>query len=111
MYCPKCGQQQLMEAASFCFKCGFALDPLKRLLKGNGGSTTPKAESPNLQEDLETVSFPVPSRIEDVEHGMILTTLRSTRGNKTRTAELLGISLKTLHNKLNEYRAKGLPDA
>ena len=29
--------------------------------------------------------------------------LESTRNNKTRAAEILGISLKTLHNKLKEY--------
>jgi DNA-binding NtrC family response regulator len=109
MYCPKCGQQQLMAAASFCFKCGFALEPLKRLLTGNDTSIMPRGESPKSREGFETVSFSVPSRIEDVEHGMILATLRSTGGNKTRTAELLGISLKTLHNKLTEYKAKGLP--
>jgi DNA-binding NtrC family response regulator len=39
---------------------------------------------------------------------MILRTLEKTGNNKTRAAELLDISLKTLHNKLNSYRAKGL---
>jgi DNA-binding NtrC family response regulator len=32
-------------------------------------------------------------------------TLESTNNNKTRAAEILGISLKTLHNKLKEYGA------
>ena len=39
---------------------------------------------------------------------MILRTLDKTGNNKTRAAELLNISLKTLHNKLNAYRARGL---
>jgi DNA-binding NtrC family response regulator len=34
---------------------------------------------------------------------LIVKTLESTSNNKTRAAEILGISLKTLHNKLKEY--------
>jgi DNA-binding NtrC family response regulator len=34
---------------------------------------------------------------------LIVKTLESTNNNKTRAAEILGISLKTLHNKLKEY--------
>jgi DNA-binding NtrC family response regulator len=34
---------------------------------------------------------------------LILKTLESTNNNKTRAADILGISLKTLHNKLKEY--------
>jgi hypothetical protein len=39
---------------------------------------------------------------------MILRTLQKTDNNKTRAAELLHISLKTLHNKLRLYREQGL---
>ena len=45
----------------------------------------------------------VGSTIADAEKGLILKTLKHTRNNKTRAAEILGISLKTLHNKLKEY--------
>ena len=38
---------------------------------------------------------------------MILKTLEATSNNKTRAAEILGISLKTLHNKLKEYGSSG----
>jgi transcriptional regulator with PAS, ATPase and Fis domain len=38
--------------------------------------------------------------------GLILMTLEHTRDNKTRAAEILGISLKTLHNKLNRLRGR-----
>ena len=43
---------------------------------------------------------------------LILKTLEATSNNKTRAAEILGISLKTLHNKLKEYGARdaGRPD-
>jgi DNA-binding NtrC family response regulator len=57
------------------------------------------------QED--TVSFPVGTPLEEVERQMIMRTLTKTNNNKTRAAELLGISLKTLHNKLNLYRGRG----
>jgi len=56
----------------------------------------------------DTVTFPVGTPLEEVERQMILRTLDKTGNNKTRAAELLDISLKTLHNKLNAYRARGL---
>jgi len=39
--------------------------------------------------------------VEEAENQLIVLTLQHTNDNKTRAAELLGISLKTLHNKLN----------
>jgi DNA-binding NtrC family response regulator len=41
--------------------------------------------------------------VEEAERRLILKTIESTSNNKTRAAEILGISLKTLHNKLKEY--------
>ena len=41
--------------------------------------------------------------VAEAERRLILETLNFTQNNKTRAAELLGISLKTLHNKLKEY--------
>jgi len=38
-----------------------------------------------------------------MEKELILQTLQATGNNKTRASELLGVSLKTLHNKLKEY--------
>ena len=49
------------------------------------------------------VRFPIGTTVEDAEKGLILRTLEHTNNNKTRAAEILGISLKTLHNKLKEY--------
>ena len=56
----------------------------------------------------DTLTVPVGTPLEEVERQMILRTLQKTKNNKTRAAELLGISLKTLHNKLNLYRERGL---
>jgi DNA-binding NtrC family response regulator len=44
--------------------------------------------------------------VEEAERRLILLTLEHTRDNKTRAAEILGISLKTLHNKLNRLRGR-----
>ena len=59
----------------------------------------------------DTITFPVGTPIEEVERQMIIRTLKKTKNNKTRAAELLGISLKTIHNKLNLYSERGQLDA
>jgi transposase len=41
--------------------------------------------------------------VDEAERLLILRTLEFTGQNKTRAAEMLGVSLKTLHNKLKEY--------
>jgi DNA-binding NtrC family response regulator len=56
----------------------------------------------------DTLTLPIGTPIEEVERRMILRTLQKTDNNKTRAAELLQISLKTLHNKLRLYRDRGL---
>ena len=58
----------------------------------------------------DTITLPVGTPLEEVERQMILRTVQKTKNNKTRAAELLGISLKTLHNKLNLYRDRGQLD-
>ena len=42
--------------------------------------------------------------VDEAEQKLILATLDAAGGNKTRAAEMLGISLKTLHNKLNRMK-------
>jgi DNA-binding NtrC family response regulator len=54
-------------------------------------------------EDPDAVHLGVGTTVEEAEKLLILKTLESTSNNKTRAAEILGISLKTLHNKLKEY--------
>jgi len=56
---------------------------------------------------LGGLRFPPGATVEQVERELIRQTLEATSNNKTRAAELLGISLKTLHNKLKEYAGQG----
>ncbi|MCC6588681.1 MAG: sigma-54-dependent Fis family transcriptional regulator [Bryobacterales bacterium] len=64
-----------------------------------GTPVTPATASP----PGEGVFVPVGSTVEQGEKALILMTLAHTKNNKTRAAEILGISLKTLFNKLKEY--------
>jgi DNA-binding NtrC family response regulator len=54
-----------------------------------------------------TLALTPGTTVEEAEQRLILMTLEHTRDNKTRAAEILGISLKTLHNKLNKLRGRG----
>jgi DNA-binding NtrC family response regulator len=61
-------------------------------------------ESPDVVKP--TLSLAPGTTVEEAERRLILMTLEHTRDNKTRAAEILGISLKTLHNKLNKLRGR-----
>lgn len=67
-------------------------------LPGEFGKTSAKGPS-----DLGGIRFPIGTTVDAMERELILQTLNATGNNKTRAADLLGISLKTLHNKLKEY--------
>jgi len=45
--------------------------------------------------------------VDEAEQKLIVATLEAAGGNKTRAADMLGISLKTLHNKLNRMKGEG----
>jgi len=47
-----------------------------------------------------------PSSLKEMEQKMIFKTLGKTEGNRTHAAKILGISVRTLRNKLNEYKEK-----
>src|SRR5690348_5460034 len=63
------------------------------------GQVTPR---PPVQEP-NAVRLGVGTTVGEAEKLLILKTLEATNNNKTKAAEILGISLKTLHNKLKEY--------
>ena len=56
-----------------------------------------------LADDTSVVPVRVGNTVDEAERMLILRTLEATGQNKTRAAEILGVSLKTLHNKLKEY--------
>jgi DNA-binding NtrC family response regulator len=55
--------------------------------------------------DPNAVRLRIGPTLSEAEKVLIQRTLVHTKNNKTRAAEILGISLKTLHNKLKEYGA------
>jgi DNA-binding NtrC family response regulator len=59
--------------------------------------------APPPVSDASIVAVRVGTTVDEAERMLILRTLESTGQNKTRAAEILGVSLKTLHNKLKEY--------
>ncbi len=62
-------------------------------------------------QEANAVRLGVGTTVDEAERLLILKTLEATNNNKTRAAEILGISLKTLHNKLKEYGAQGAAEA
>jgi DNA-binding NtrC family response regulator len=54
------------------------------------------------------VSNGAPTTLAELEQQHILATLAQCKGNRTRTAEVLEINIRTLRNKLNEYKAQGM---
>jgi DNA-binding NtrC family response regulator len=59
-----------------------------------------------LPQHQPLVALAPGTTVEEAERRLIMMTLEHTRDNKTRAAEILGISLKTLHNKLNKLRLR-----
>src|SRR5215470_537320 len=78
--------------------CEGAVVETKHLPPGFGQVTVRQAAN-----DPDAVRLGVGTTVGEAEKMLILKTLEATSNNKTRAAEILGISLKTLHNKLKEY--------
>jgi len=70
---------------------------------GFGKSRSPFAHT----SDAGFVPVYVGTTVDEAERMLIVRTLEATGQNKTRAAEILGVSLKTLHNKLKEYSRAG----
>lgn len=60
-------------------------------------------------EESDRFAIPMIGRtVADVERALILGTLWHAFGNRTHAANVLGISIRTLRNKLNEYASLGV---
>jgi len=70
---------------------------------------------PDLPQEFQSISkveggyvkLRVGSTLEEMEKELIARTIEFSDGNKTRAAQILGVSTKTLYNKLERYRSEG----
>ncbi|MBD3161185.1 MAG: response regulator [Candidatus Eisenbacteria bacterium] len=65
-----------------------------------------RGEETSLPRSGSGVFLPDGTSIAEAERMLIFETLRTNRWNKSKAAEILGISLKTLYNRLNQYEAE-----
>ncbi|HKJ91467.1 MAG TPA: sigma-54 dependent transcriptional regulator [Oceanipulchritudo sp.] len=72
----------------------------------SNGAGDPEAAEPVLAGEQQ-VEEQTDGSIEGMERRLILQTLQRTGGNRTRAAEILKVSIRTLFNKLKLYQEKG----
>jgi len=70
----------------------------------------PSPEIPPLPSPApnEIVPLLIGSTVGEVERELVLQTLGRCDGNRTRAARVLGVSVRTLRNKIRQYSADGL---
>ena len=76
-----------------------------------GNVAVPRSADPAVRaaQTAEAVTRALVGRtVAEVERDLILDTLDHCLGNRTHAAKILGISIRTLRNKLNEYEAEGI---
>ncbi len=67
----------------------------------------PEASAPSLAPN-EVVPLLIGATVGEVERELVLQTLARCDGNRTRAARVLGLSVRTLRNKIREYSAEGI---
>ena len=77
-------------------------------------TATKAAETPTAEKQAAPAQDDVPAAlvgrtVAEVERELILNTLDHCLGNRTHAANILGISIRTLRNKLKEYSEAGIP--
>lgn len=61
-----------------------------------------------IDDSQEKITWEPGRTLDDIERGVILEALNYHQGNRTHTAKALGISIRTLRNKLADYRRSGM---
>jgi len=80
--------------------------PSSGSLQSSGSARAPIGTAGSeLESDGPAVTVPIGTSVAEAERRLILATLRHYHHHKERTAAVLGISLKTLYNRLKEYAA------
>ncbi len=77
------------------------------MLLASGGELTPADLELEDAKPPAGSGFPVGTTWKEAERILILDTLESVKGNRTRASRILGISVRTMRNKLREYREAG----
>jgi DNA-binding NtrC family response regulator len=69
---------------------------------------TPAPELPAQLAPNEIVPLLIGSTVGEIERELMLQTLARCNGNRTRAARVLGVSVRTLRNKIRQYLADGI---
>jgi two-component system response regulator FlrC len=86
---------------------GEAIEPEAILVQGMQDATHVSATPQNTSQQPSAGSGLVGRTVENVEQELILNTLDHCLGNRTHAANILGISIRTLRNKLKQYSEQG----
>jgi DNA-binding NtrC family response regulator len=82
-------------------------DNKQTTLQDNSGQKSSETTSEKILSNEGGIESLIGRSIADVERDMILNTLEHCLGNRTHAANILGISIRTLRNKLNQYKQDG----
>jgi DNA-binding NtrC family response regulator len=80
-------------------------DSLEQSLAGTPGFSSPNSQSLSPHE---IVPMLIGSTVEAIERELVVQTLARCDGNRTRAARVLGVSVRTLRNKIRQYITDGL---
>ena len=103
--------RNLVHRAHILAEGDLGLEELDRLVRGkdplfSSADENPGAVESDAAENESPLDLAVGTTIADAEQQLILTTLDACDGDKNKAAEKLGISVKTIYNRLKQYEAE-----